>query len=407
MPGRPLLGIIGVCTLMLFIYGACSAYVYLPADKMKVIQIPYTGTLKWCKEPGWYFTYWGSATAYKKSWQFWHSVSADQGSPKDDSIPCRFNDGGMGYISGSVRVDMPMTDNQLTALHIRFGSQQAIEHELIRTVFEKAVYMSGPLMSSRESYAEKKSLLIQYIEDQAYEGVYQTTTKVARVKDPISGVEKTAEVVEISVDKETKRPLRQEASPLKDFGLRCYGYNINRVRYDDKIEMQIEAQQRAIMDVQTAIATAKKAEQDTITETEKGKAEAAKAKWVQEKEKAVEVTKAEQRKAVATLDKDAAEFYKKEQILRGEGDAKKKRLIMEADGALEMKLKAVEAIHGRYAQEFGKQKWVPEVQFNAGASAPGNEAMNMINLLMAKLLKDLGLDITVPKGKDMRTAPGQ
>jgi len=405
LPKRPLAMILGTCVLMLFLFATCNSYVRVPADKVVVIQLPVTGELKWCIDPGWYLQWWGTPTTYKKSWQFWHSYLMDQGAKKDDSIPCRFNDGGMGYISGSVRVDMPLDKKSLTALHIRFGSQQAIEHELIRPVFEKAVYMSGPLMSSRESYAEKKSLLIQYIEDQDYEGVYQTTTKVARVKDPISGVEKTAEVVEISVDKESKRPLRQEPSPLKEFGLRCYGYNINRVKYDDRIEMQITAQQQAIMDVQTAIATAKKAEQDAITEAEKGKAAAAKSKWDQEVIKAKFVTEAEQRKAVAQLDRDAAEFTKKKLILEGEGEAEKRRLIMEADSALEIKIGAWERVMGRWAQEFGKQKWVPEVQMGCtGAAGGGDQMVSMMNLLSMQALKSLGLDLTIPKEVTKRPA---
>ncbi|OGI24997.1 MAG: hypothetical protein A3J76_04175 [Candidatus Moranbacteria bacterium RBG_13_45_13] len=405
LPKRPLLMIAGICALMLFLFATCNSYVRVPADKMIVIQLPVSGELKWCIEPGWYLQWWGSTTTYKKSWQFWHSYLPEQGSRKDDSIPCRFNDGGMGRISGSVRVDMPMEKKKLTSLHIRFGSQEAIEHELIRPVFEKAVYMSGPLMSSRESYAEKKPLLLTYIEDQAYEGVYQTTTKVARVKDPISGAEKTAEVVEIVRDPETKRPLRQEPSPLQEFGLRCYGYNINRVLYDDKIEAQIATQQQAIMDVQTAMAEAKKAEQRTITTTEEGKARAAKSKWDQEVIKAQEVTAAEQRKAVASLDKEAAEFTKKKLILEGEGEATKRQLIMEADGALQIKVDAWERTVSRGFQELGKQKWVPEVQMGGGAASGGEQLSALMNLLSMQAMQSLGLDMSIPKGKGMKTAP--
>jgi hypothetical protein len=187
---------------------------------------------------------------------------------------------------------------------------------------------------------------------------------------------------------------------LQQFGLRCYGYNINRVRYDDKIEAQIATQQQAIMDVQTAMAEAKKAEQRAITAQEQGKAEAATSKWKQEVIRAQVVTEAEQKKDIAKLNKEAAEFYKQEQILRGEGDSRYKEMVMAADGALTPKLEAYEKVMGRFAQEFAKQKWVPEVQFNSGgAQAGGNEAANLISLLTAKTLKDLGLDLSVPKGQ--------
>lgn len=404
-PKRPILMIISVIALILLFWGMNNFFIRVPADKMTVVQMPYTGDLKWCIEPGWYLQWWGTPTTYRISWQFWHSYHPAQGGKEDESIGCMFNDGGKGRISGSVRVDMPKTEALLTGLHRRYGSQAAIEHDLIRPVFEKAVYMSGPLMSSRESYAEKKSLLITYIEDQAYKGVYQTTIRAGRVKDLISGVEKTAEVVEIVRDPKTNLPLRQEQSPLEEFGLRCYGYNINRVVYDDLVEAQIAQQQKSIQDVQTAIVQAKQAEQRTLTTIEEGKASAAKSKWEQETIKAKEVTAAEQRKAVAALDRDAAEFYKQKLILEGEGESGKRRMVMEADGALEIKGGIYERVMGRIAQEFGKQKWVPEVMLGGGTNVSGGDQIaSLMNLFSLQALNSLGLDLTIPKVQTTKPA---
>ena len=117
---------------------------------------------------------------------------------------------------------------------------------------------------------------------------------------------------------------------------------------------------------------------------------------------AAEELEAEQKKL-------AAREYKQEQILRGEGDAERKRLVLQADGALEQKLETYEAVMAKFAVEFGKQKWVPEIQFNSGAQqtqqngTSGNEAANLINLLTAQALKSLNLDMTVPRSKS--TAP--
>src|SRR5215831_9908374 len=55
------------------------------------------------------------------------------------------------------------------------------------------------------------------------------------------------------------------------------------------------------MQVQTAIANSKKAEQDAITTELQGKAAAAKAKWEQEVIKAQAITQAQQEKEVAAL----------------------------------------------------------------------------------------------------------
>ena len=78
-------------------------------------------------------------------------------------------------------------------------------------VIDKAIYMSGPLMSSKESYAEKRNALITYVEDQITHGVYQTRQHDVKTTDPITGVEKTITAVEIVAD-DKGMPRRQGRS---------------------------------------------------------------------------------------------------------------------------------------------------------------------------------------------------
>ncbi len=82
--------------------------------------------------------------------------------------------------------------------------------------------------------------------------------------------------------------------------------SINSIDYDSSVEGQIKSQQSLTMQVQTAMANAKKAEQDAITTEQQGKADAAKAKWDQEVLKAKAVTAAQQQKEVAALNAQTA-----------------------------------------------------------------------------------------------------
>ena len=243
----------------------------------------------------------------------------NQGSEVDQSIKIRFNDGGHAMISGSVSMELPLDTKSIIALHTSFGSQEAIEHELVTTVIQKAVFMSGPLMSSKESYAEKRNELINYIEDQASHGVYKTTQKDQKTIDAFTNAEKVITIVEIT--KDSKGGLgRVEKSPIQRYGVILSNLSINGVDYDNSVENQIKDQQKLTMQVQTAIANAKKSEQDALTAEQKGKADAAAAKWAQEVIKAKLVTEAQQKKEVAALQAQTAIFDA--QKTRTDADAK-------------------------------------------------------------------------------------
>src|SRR5271157_4036209 len=202
------------------------------AGEIVVKQGFLSGDLTFWKDPGPKGLWWGKATHYKKSSQFWFSSAKDQGTATDQSLKMRFNDGGHANLSGGVRYSLPMDDESLKLLHTTFGSQEAIDQSLIRTVLEKSVYLSGQLMSSTQSYAERRSELLFFIEDQAVHGVYQSSS-------------------------------RCEKQP-------------------DAVTKQENDQQAAFAAVQTSAAKARQAEQGAITAAKNGEAEAATAKWKQE-----------------------------------------------------------------------------------------------------------------------------
>lgn len=362
-----------------------------------VVKQSIGGDLEVWTDPGPHWQGFGRIATYPKSRQLWFSKKNDEGKDNDDSIKVRFNDGGHAQLSGSLRYTLPLDKPHVLKLRQTYGSQDALEHDLIKQVVTKAVYMTGPLMSSKESNAERRPDVIRFIEDQVAYGVYQTTTKQVKIPDPITGVEKTVAIVEIVPD--PKSPggyARQEASPLVEFGIRTSNTTINSIDYDVEVEKQIQAQQKAYMDVQTAQANAKKAEQDALTVAKQGEANAAREKWAQEAIKAKEVTLAEQERAVAEIGLAKAELQKKTNIAEGEGQAEKARLLISANGALEQKLSAYVTVNKMYADAMSKQKWVPEIMMGSASSTGGNAA-SLVDMFMAKTAKDLSLDLKIAK----------
>jgi hypothetical protein len=294
---------IGFFVLMFFLF-AGKIIENVDNSEIVIIQSAFSGKVTIYTTPGPVIQNFGIATHYKKSNQFWFSRKHDEGKEEDQSIKIRFNDGGHGQISGSVRWYMPSDNAAILKLHTDFGSQVAIEQQLIRQVVTKAVYMTGPLMSSKESSAEKRNDLLSYIEDQCINGVYRTKQEDIKVHDDLMNTDKSVTVVRIV--EVNNVPARQEVSAVKTYSVSLQGLALNSIDYDEEVENQIKVQQQAYMQVQTAIANSKKAEQDAITTELQGKASAAKAKWEQEVIKAQAVTQAQQEKEVATLEAQTA-----------------------------------------------------------------------------------------------------
>jgi hypothetical protein len=100
------------------------------------------------------------------------------------------------------------------------------------------------------------------------------------------------------------------------------------------------------------------------------------------------------------LAKQAAEFTKQKLILEGQGEAAKKKLIMQADGALKQKLEAIIAIHGNYADAY-KHRQVPQWYHTGGANGKNgsfdDDFSAFFKLMSAQIAKDVAFDMSVKK----------
>lgn len=368
-----------VVVAIVFLMFSGKMFENVDATEIMVVQSPMSGKLSWYTTQGIKWQGLGKVTSYQKrtSYEFETQV--------------RFNDGGHGTMKGSVQWEMPLSDQLLTVLHQQYGSPEAIQAQLIEKVVNKSVYMTGPLMSSKESYAEKRNYLINYVEDQISNGVYRTVQHEVRIVDPITQQEKSAIVVDIQMTNNV--PQRQEESALTHYGIKTSNFAINSLVYDETVEKQIQQQQQIAMDVQTAIAESRKAEQRKLTNEQQGMADAAKAKWDQEIVKAKVVTEGEQKLAVARLDNETAEQYRQATLKRADADAGYRKQVMAADGALQQRLDAYKYVAQVNADAIKNYKgnWVPGVQM-AGSGTSGT-GLSLLEIMAAKAAKELGVDV--------------
>jgi len=395
----------GFLLLGLIVFFIANSVTTVDADEIVVKQNMLDGQLQVWNTPGVHWQNFGTVTRYKRSAQYWFSTHEDEGKKTDDSIKVRFNDGGHGNVSGSLRYNLPLDPAKMLSLHSTYKSMAAIDHELVRQVVNKSVFMTGPLMSSRESYAEKRSDLINFITDQIVGGVYRTQRKQIETTDPLTGQKKTVDYVEPKLGAGPNGIEREEESPIQRFGLSAYNITINGIDYDATVEEQIKQQQSAIMAVQQAIVNSRKAEQDAITVAKQGEAEAAKAKWVQEVIKATEITKAQQEKDVATLQAeknkavaalalDTAKLDAQTTMTSAKADSDAKKLAITADNALDKRLNAYVTTQKAWATAFSAQRQTPDIQMGGGSNNPTTSFMDM---LAVKAAKDLDVNVKAAK----------
>lgn len=331
-------------------------------------------------------------------------------------------------IRSSASCLMPESPVHLEKIFKEYRTPERLFREVVVASAENVAKMTGPLMSSVESTSERRNELRFFLEDQIQNGVYKTKSREKKIKDPITGEDVTVMVMEIIEDPTAPGGYaRAEGSPINELGMKIKNLSIKSVDYADAVDAQIEAQREAFMKVKTAQADAKAAEQRALTVEQEGRAEAAKAKWEQEVIKAREVTKAEQEKAVAEtqaakklevakFDRMAAAEEKQANILRGEGEAERKRLVLEADGALAQKLATYRETQQYWADAFARYggNIVPNIVMGNGTTngegssdmtSAGIGVQDFINIVGMKTLKDIELDMTMPRGKAFSQNP--
>jgi regulator of protease activity HflC (stomatin/prohibitin superfamily) len=376
-------------------------------------------------EPGLWSQWWGDIDTWNKAFTFYFTHDADTkyDSPKNLSIEIRFVDGSKCDMSGTARVLMPTIGQLAINLVTEHGyaNEKEVQYKLILPTIRNVLRMTANMMTAQESYSSKRIDFNNWARDQIENGLYQTMDEEREVVDPISGeiVHKTFKIIK-TVDGKPGSPPLYMANPLEGTGITLKNFEIKSFEYKDKVKAQISKQQEALMAVATAITEAKKAEQQKLTIEAQGKAKVAQAKYEEEqtkvravvvaernkevheldaaRDKAVAVIAGEKRKEVAKLDKDAAKLKKEELILLGQGEATRKKLVLAADGALEKKLATYEQVMGVWAKAFSKRP-VPTVMMGGGKSGVDGDAIAMSDVLSLMALKQLGLDLSIPKGK--------
>lgn len=401
-----------IISVAVFAILAVAALICLPmmfedldSSQIMVIQSPISGDLNVYIEPGLKWQGFGSVTKYPRRNEFtFHNGcgtnAKDSGPVGGPGLGVRFYDGGNATLCGSISWMMPLDPKSIIEIHRDFHSAEAFEVQAIRRSMESAAIFSGPTMSSFESAAGRRNELLQILNEQTLHGVYKTLSKTVRAKD-IAGVEKDLQITEIVKD-EKGVPIRAQESYVEKYHVTMLPMTISGLKYEDRVEEQIKQQQAATNAAVVAIANAKKADQDALTAEAQGRASAVKAEWDQKTLLAKSIADAQAKVTIADASVKEAEAFKKAEILRGEGEAARKKLVMEADGQLDKRLEAVVKINEMYAQAIEKAQpgaWAPAVQMGQSGANAGSRVADLVDLMTARTAKETGVDLSVRNGQ--------
>lgn len=407
-----------VVALLVVTLCASSIFETNVAGYVQVKQAAISGTLTVKSDPGMYLQMFGDIHTYKEASTYYFTADTETGESRDQSLPTQFNDGAKAKVSGSVRLLLPNNDSDaMINIHRKFKSMNGVMDRLVLPAMRKALFASGPHMSAAESYAERRNEFATLVEEQLLYGIIATEKESVVENDDLTGEDKTTYLLHKTTCKiEMYNPkcvngyVRTQKSVFHEFDIRLTNFVIDDIVYPENVLAQIETQRAARMNIITKEAEAKEADARARKAIAEGRAKIAETRAVEEvaktqmivraeASKAEAILAAEKVKAVAELEKEAAEFEKKKQILLGEGESTRKRLIMQADGALEKKLAALVTINANYANALAKAQpgaLVPAFQMGT-QSGGGSSATAFIDLLTAQAAKSLAIDTTIRK----------
>lgn len=317
-------------------------------------------------------------------------------------INVRFNDATTADLKGIAQYILPSDEKDMILLHTTHRTPSSLVSKRLAPYTKECLQSSAQLMSSEKHYGGGRAQMAQDFLSQLKEGVYLLKVEEKIIFDTLEKDNKRIYETEIQLETTTKLPKRKTSS-IKEYGITVADGAITDVDYEKKVDEKLVK----IIDAATKSAISKQdlmtAQQQTLTAKAQGEKALVEIEYEQKQEQTKQVVAAQTKVKVAEQDKlqqkiayegSILEAKKIKELADAESYAKKK--IMIADGALEKKLAAYVQVQDSWAKAFGVYTGDIVPTYMIGSSyAPGsyNGAQNFMDLMTAKTMKDLNLEL--------------
>ncbi len=316
-------------------------------------------------------------------------------------IMIRFSDATTANVKGITQFILPADEKEMILIHNTHRTPQSLVVKRLAPYTKECLQSSAQLMSSEKHYGGGRAQMAQDFMDQLKEGVFLLVTEENIVYDSLAGEKKRIYQTEIQVDKKSGNP-RRKLSSIKEYGITVADAAITDVDYEEKVDDKLIK----IIDAVTKSSISKQelmtAQQQTLTAKAKGEQALVEIEYQQKQEQTKQVVEAETKVKVAEQDKLQQKIAYEGAILEAkkikelaDAQAYARSRIMQADGALEMKLNAQIEIQKVWADAFSKYTGAIVPQIQTGGTAAGNGALNFMDIMTAKTAKDFALDLKV------------
>jgi hypothetical protein len=277
-------GIIGVVAILI----ALTSISVNDNGERRIVQYP-TGYTFVKFDPGWYFTGWGTSSAYSDNITF----DFQQG------LPVRYQDGGQGSVEGIARFSLPADDKTMLNLHKAFRGEEGLRNKMLNTTVQEALNLTAGLMTSEEAYAEKRAVFTEWSRAQVTKGKFLTelVEKVVTLDD---GSTQKKNIPVIRTDKTTGFFLHS-SSDLESYGVITSSFTVSEWNFGPRTITFIDSKRDAEMAIITAKANTNKAEQEKLEVIANGEKDVAFAQYKEEEKKVTAEVQAERIKSVALI----------------------------------------------------------------------------------------------------------
>ncbi len=386
-------------------------FFYAEPGMSYLVQYP-TGTQVAVLDPGYSLKLYGNVIGWKKVLTIRNNSKVDKketSSGMGPHIPVRFNDAVTADVGTAIRFRLPSDETKFIKMAVDFRSVENLITASLKPTVKEVCRNSARMLSAQEYIAGKGGEFEQAVQDQIESGIYmletielKDTTSKKLVTDEQRLVENRKTIQYITQKKIDNAGTEiRKTSPFKQYGITVAQSAIEYVDFEPKFKEMLGQQRDAAAEANVERQKAKKAEfekQRIIAEGEKNKAKT-RAEKEQEQVEVLISAETEKKQAQISLEKEQLVLEKNRKVAQStkvlaDADAYKKKAIMKADNALEIRINAMKAIHAKYAEMLGKhEKIVPDVIIGGnGKAGSGGSATDLVNLLTAQTAQQLGLN---------------